>query len=182
MNMLKSPTPKPRKKTKRPKQRRVSAETSAAILAVAAEQFSDPTPVDEQTAIKIDVLTEQTNQDQPEQPSKVTLRGSILAEGKIITESDHQISYGDPLFNLSTIAKLKSVFWNAFYESNRSVQFHDRCGRNSAHGHAIDMVLTKLARIATSPDESANRNSYTDMAVYSAIAYEMAIREKVRES
>lgn len=119
--------------------------------------------------------------DRPEsEKPKFTLRGSILHEGRMITEDQRNGSYGDPLFNLGTTAALKEVFWTAFDQAKHSPEHVRIHGRNSAHGHAIDMVLTKIARLATCKDEEPHRDTYTDAAVYSAIAYEVAALEAAR--
>ena len=98
------------------------------------------------------------------------LREQILTEGLALTMGDRNKAYGDPLRNFELTASLKNAFWCAMMVSNKEVQ------QNSPFGHAIDMVFTNLARIATSPTTHLERDRFVDMANYAAIAYEVGMR------
>lgn len=116
---------------------------------------------------------------------RTTIRGQLLDDAKVVTEGDRNDAYGDPIFQFSTAATLKMMFWQAFDEATERLPENQRMardvllGRNSAHGEALEMIFTKLARIASSPSSVARRDTYLDEANYFAIAYEVA--EQTRE-
>jgi hypothetical protein len=97
----------------------------------------------------------------------MTQRESILREGIEVTTGPRNRKYGDPGFNFRCITELKKTFWGYMAMSDKKVE------QNSPFGHAIDMVLTNLARIATSPTTAFERDRFVDGATYLAIAFEV---------
>lgn len=95
-------------------------------------------------------------------------RVAILNEGAKLTSGDRDATYGDPVINLACSGELKAVF-RKYMQRKLS----------TAELEAIDMVLTKVGRIATGP--KFHRDTYVDAATYMAIAGEMAMRDVVRE-
>jgi hypothetical protein len=92
-----------------------------------------------------------------EKPARVL----VLEEGAKLTAGDRNADYGDPYVNLSASGELKAVF--------RRHICRFMC---DAELEAIDMVLTKLGRIATGP--VPKRDNYVDGSTYFAIAWEVA--------
>lgn len=102
------------------------------------------------------------------QPSAI--REQLLKDGLALTMGDRNRSYGDPFINFMLTARMKELFWDAMEASGKSVQ------QNSPFGHSIDMALTNLARIATSPTTHLERDRFLDGANYFAIAFEVGTR------
>jgi hypothetical protein len=98
------------------------------------------------------------------------LRAQVLQDGIDLTLGDRNRSYGDPLENFSITAELKRAFWRGMGRSGKKV------AQNSEFGHSIDMVLTNLARIASSPSTHLETDRFVDGANYMAIAYEVGVR------
>jgi hypothetical protein len=98
------------------------------------------------------------------------IRAVLLDDAKALTMGDRNRSYGDPFINFSLTAQLKQLFWDAMEASGKDVQ------QNSPFGHSLDMVMTNLARIATSPSTHLERDRYLDGSNYFAIAYEVGVR------
>jgi len=94
--------------------------------------------------------------------SRKPVRVEILEEGARITGVGREASYGPPNANLTCAGELKAVF-----------RKHLRRKLTPAEQEALDMVLTKLGRVATSP--APVRDTYVDGAAYFAIAGEMAL-------
>lgn len=91
-------------------------------------------------------------------PSKA-LRQEILEKALVATMGDREKSYGSPFPNMSCAAELKNVYKK--FAGNKY---------NAAHEQAMDMVFTKLARIATGA--VGHLDSYIDASAYIAIAAE----------
>jgi hypothetical protein len=98
------------------------------------------------------------------------IRAVLLDDAKALTMGDRNRSYGDPFINFTLTARMKQLFWDAMEASGKDVQ------QNSPWGHSVDMVLTNLARIATSPSTHLERDRYLDGANYFALAYEVGCR------
>lgn len=96
----------------------------------------------------------------PPPPPLTTRRGMILHDALSATEGDRQSTYGDPIPNLSLAGTLKRVV-------------RDRADRylSPAEQEAIDLLLTKVARIVTG---TYHRDNYVDAAAYAALAGEAA--------
>ena len=77
-----------------------------------------------------------------------------------LVEGDRQKDYGDKLHNHTNIAKL----WSAYLDI-----------KVSAHDVAIMMELLKMARTKLG---AVSKDTYVDMAAYSAIAGEIKFKEK----
>ncbi len=88
-------------------------------------------------------------------------RSSILLEGAQLTSGDRDASYGEPIVNLGCAGDLKRTF-----------RKHLKRPMHPGEEEAIDMVLSKLGRIATGP--RVVRDNYVDAATYIAIAGEIA--------
>ncbi len=95
------------------------------------------------------------------------IRGQLLDRAKALTLGDREQAYGDPLTNFELVGKLKHLFWT-----------HSIGSRSSSWGHAIDMILTNLARIATAPTPEAAlaEDRYVDLCGYASLAYEVGKR------
>lgn len=95
-------------------------------------------------------------------------RVEILEESIRLTSQDRNAQYGDPLINMSCAGELKAIFrkWNL--ASGRRVI-------GPGEGEALDMVFTKLSRIAAGDLKPDN---YVDGAAYLGAAYENAVRER----
>lgn len=93
------------------------------------------------------------------------VRVQVLEEAAKLTSGDRDKTYGPPHINMGLAGKLKDVFWDA---AKRHFSYAER--------EALDMVLTKLSRIATGPEP--HRDNYVDAAAYMAIAYECATLPK----
>ncbi len=100
-------------------------------------------------------------------PSEQPIRGQLLDRAKALTLGDREQAYGDPLTNFELVGKLKHLFWT-----------HSIGSRSSSWGHAIDMILTNLARIATAPTPEAAlaEDRYVDLCGYASLAYEVGKR------
>ncbi|WP_139202691.1 DUF6378 domain-containing protein [Rhodopseudomonas pseudopalustris] len=90
------------------------------------------------------------------------VRVTILEEGAGLTNGSRDASYGPPKVNLACSGELKAVF-----------RKHMRRQLSAGELEAIDMVLTKVGRVATSPKPV--RDTYVDGATYFAIAGEIAL-------
>lgn len=100
--------------------------------------------------------------DTAEKAATKPMRVAILEEGARITGGDREASYGPPKVNLACAGELKAVF-----------RKHMRRELSAGELEAVDMVLTKLGRVATSP--APVRDTYVDGAAYFAIAGEIAL-------
>lgn len=98
--------------------------------------------------------------------SDVSIRVSILQEGAALTSGDRDADYGPPSINMAAAGALKAAF-----------REHMRRDISLAELEAIDMALTKLARIATGP--KPKRDNYVDCACYLAISGEIALGDAV---
>lgn len=92
-------------------------------------------------------------------------RGQILSEADRIVHTDRNAQYGDPEDNFQVIAN----YWAVYLES--------KYGLNGSPVDATDvasmMVLMKMARIATSPEQE---DHWVDIAGYAACGGEVATR------
>lgn len=107
--------------------------------------------------------------DGPERPAP--LRQQLLEEGIKITVGDRNKSYGDPAVNLGCAGRIKEVV-HSYLGVKRDVTAGER--------EAIDNICTKLARIATG--STVTKDNYLDLAVYAAIAGEIALQGKGPEA
>lgn len=140
---------------------------------------SEPkTLLDEATPALIQRIRERVAEALKEIDVPATIRGTLLEEGRRVTEGDRNAVYADPLENFRAITALKNVFW-AFYARNHTAEHQSRFDRDTPHGHAIDMALTKLGRLMVTPQIEPHRDTYCDAAVYIAIAYEVAKRTPI---
>ena len=87
--------------------------------------------------------------------SGVTLRELMLDEAATLVSHDRNDDYGDPGDNFSDIAQM----WSAY----KGITF-------TAHDVAARMVLTKVARLKSSPGKDDN---WVDIAGYAAVGYEV---------
>lgn len=88
-------------------------------------------------------------------------RATILREALTLTTQAREAEYGPPRVNFACAAALKTAF-----------RAHAKRDISPAEMEAIDMVLTKLGRIATG---AAKRDNYVDGAGYLALAGEIAL-------
>jgi hypothetical protein len=95
-----------------------------------------------------------------------TIRGNLLIQAHEATTRQRNVSYGDPMVNLSCAGELKRVV-RSYMQANRHRTF------SSAEEEAIDAICTKLGRIATGSPVGDN---YVDGAAYFAIAGEANIQ------
>lgn len=104
-------------------------------------------------------------------------RAALLNKARDLTLSDRNKAYGDPAHNLTVARELKDVFWGARLKAlNDPVTFR---AEQRAHSEAIDLILTKLSRIACSPSTEPQEDTYADIAAYAAIAWEVAPKASV---
>lgn len=114
----------------------------------------------------------------------VALRATILERALDETMHAANEKFGDPLATLAAAARLKNMYWLSFNTSlfqGGKVAPHgqrkdDRFGGTTPHGSAIDMILNKLAHIACSPSIEVLTDQYRAIAIYAAIAAEVADR------
>lgn len=117
----------------------------------------------------------------------LSVREDTLATAVLLISGAREEAYGDPLDNFCAVSQLKEIFWRFFNRatfntipsielSSSDIEGEKRLGRNSPHGHAIDMILTNLARIATQPSSAPSADRYVDIAGYAALAHEVAER------
>lgn len=92
----------------------------------------------------------------------MTIRGDILRRGVEITEGSRNEAYGDPVTNLGLAGELKALCRSYAIPGNMT----------HAEVEAIDLVLTKVARVYTG--RKRGKDTYTDGATYFAIAYEVS--------
>jgi len=103
-------------------------------------------------------------------------------------------NYGTPFSHGYAAAALKASFWSAFNAASaklpkapgnylgsvsssskiESARPRDALAEHSPHGHMIDIILQSLAAIATSPDPLIHEKLYRRIAMYAALAYEVA--------
>tara|TARA_R110000824_G_scaffold281356_1_gene469657 strand:+ start:82 stop:429 length:348 start_codon:yes stop_codon:yes gene_type:complete len=87
-----------------------------------------------------------------------------LEQAITLSSVERQIDYGDKVENHSNIAKM----WSAYLKVK--IETHDV---------AILMILLKIARTKLG---AVSKDTYIDMAAYSAIAGEIKFKEDVKES
>ncbi len=90
-----------------------------------------------------------------------TYRGDLLAEAKYLTEGPRKKAYGEPLINLTCAGQLKLI----------THKYQQRV-MSAGEIEAIDLCLTKIARIVTGKD--VVYDNYIDLAAFAAIAGELA--------
>lgn len=98
----------------------------------------------------------------------MAIRNDLLKMASDLTSGDRDCEYGDPMVNLSCATDLKKVFHHYQRQSGRTV-----C---DAEVEAIDMVLTKLSRLACGP--TAKADTFVDGSCYFAIAGEAFIKNQ----
>lgn len=98
--------------------------------------------------------------------SEKSARVDLLDEASAITGAQRNLAYGEPGLNLSCAGRLKQVFREyAILAGARHILPGEQ--------EAIDMVLTKLSRLATGA--KPGRDTYLDAAAYMAIAFECSL-------
>jgi len=90
-------------------------------------------------------------------------RVKILHEGASLTSGERDKEYGPPAINMAAAGALKAAF-----------REHMTRDISLAELEALDMVMTKLGRLATG---TPKRDTYVDAATYVAIAGEIALSE-----
>ena len=93
-------------------------------------------------------------------PANKKPRIVVLETAAELTGTRRNITYGEPITNLSCAAELQRVYKE--YAGDKY---------SPAHDVAINEVIIKLARIAT--DKVGNEDNYVDIAGYAAIAFEV---------
>ena len=83
-----------------------------------------------------------------------------LSQAITLSANDRQKDYGDKVDNHNNIARL----WSAYLDTDIK-----------AHDVAIMMALLKIARTKLG---AVSKDTYIDMAAYSAIAGEIKVKEK----
>lgn len=99
-----------------------------------------------------------------EPPLPESIRETYLRTAANLTAGDRDKEYGDPMVNLNCASDLKQVFWAYAEKGGRTI--------SNAEREALDMVLTKLSRLACGP--KCKPDTYVDGAAYFAIAGEAA--------
>ena len=87
----------------------------------------------------------------------------FLSEANRLVGTDREKDYGDKVHNHNNIARLWSAYLNIKIE---------------AHDVAIMMVLLKIARTKLG---AVSKDTYIDMAAYSAIAGEIKFKEDMKK-
>ena len=104
-------------------------------------------------------------------------REQLIISAKDLICTDRNYSYGDPMDNFVAVATLKEVFWKAMQRSKNTPDWRAEIHfQNSAFGHAIDMILLNLARLATSPKSVYEKDRFLDLIGYAALAGEIVER------
>lgn len=156
---MSKPKPKPKKpsKSKKPPKRPKSKSKAQA-------RFSAPFNIGDRVILE----------NFPEEPLPV--RAELLNAARDLTLGDRNKQYGDPLTNFMAIVELKKAFWEAARRDSPSGLAHIE--QNTVWGHAIDMLINNLGRIASAPtrDAAMAEDRYKDGINYLAIAYELAKR------
>lgn len=96
------------------------------------------------------------------------LRGAILLQALEATTKARNVTYGDPSVNLQCAGELKAIYTK--YAGDKYCEAHDE---------AIEMVLTKIGRIATG--QRGHDDTYIDAAAYVAIASECETKSAITE-
>lgn len=89
---------------------------------------------------------------------------TVLDEAKSIIYGDREQAYGDPRFNLDTIAQLWTVYLNRKFPDHANPFIEDLAF--TGEDVAQFMILLKTARLIHRPD---HRDSLTDQAGYAAL-------------
>lgn len=99
-------------------------------------------------------------------PAPDPIRAQILDAAKALTMGDRNKLYGSPRFNLETQGELREAFWRAAGPEHQYTSW----------GSAMEMVLCKVARIASAPNRETQLNSdhVKDAINYLAISLEVA--------
>lgn len=107
-----------------------------------------------------------------------TPREKVLDTARRLVSQDRQASYGSPSMNFSCAADLKTVYWTYFYSiiTSENTERLKLRGHHSPFGHAIDLILTNLARWATSPQTESQEDRSIDIAGYAALAQEVSTK------
>lgn len=106
-------------------------------------------------------------QDEPDMKQSTapqSTREQVLRKAIDLTVTQREAVYGDPYPNLALAGALKALYAQAAGNKH--------C---AAHNAAIDLLLTKVARIATGAP--GHTDNYVDGAAYFALAAECAVRE-----
>lgn len=94
------------------------------------------------------------------------VRACVLEQALSATVKSRNDSYGDPFPNLCIAAELKAT-----YKRAAGNKYHP------SHDEAIDMVLSKIARIACGA--VGHTDNYVDAAAYMAIAAECQVEADI---
>lgn len=111
----------------------------------------------------------------PAAMQNIPQRMLMLNQAAEITGVSRMAIHGDPLLTFEGVAALKRAFWNHLPVT---LSEEDMRQQNSAAGHAIDSILGKLGRLATSPSQKMKADTLLDLAAYTAILYEIAARQE----
>lgn len=118
------------------------------------------------------------------------VKGRFVSKREVLLKDaiDSTISnttHGDPFPQHQLAADLKARFWSAFNLAGHRDGGIDQLrettlGTESAHGEAINMIFTKLSHIASCPTAIVRKDTYTNLAAYIAIAFEVAKKTQER--
>lgn len=106
----------------------------------------------------------------PVTPIELPIRGKLLNDARDLTCGEREKQYGDPLAGFEAIVGIKNAFWDD--------NAHHEIGKHTLFGHAMDMLFTKLGRIASAPtlESALSEDNFLDAINYLALAYEVAKR------
>ena len=102
-----------------------------------------------------------------------------------IDSTINNTTHGEPFPQHQLAADLKARFWSAFNLAGHRDGGIDQLrettlGPESAHGEALNMIFTKLSHIASCPTAIVRKDTYTNLAAYIAIAFEVAKKTQER--
>lgn len=96
-------------------------------------------------------------------------RASVLDAAKEAVLKDRNDTHGEPEDTFAAIADFRRV-WRK----------HNRKLNGKRHDAAVELLLVKVARIATGAP--AHMDNYVDTAGYASCAYELAMKRKEKNS
>jgi hypothetical protein len=186
---VKKATVKKTKKAKKGKRRgrkaKAKAQETLAPVVKVKRAYHRRKPLAKKITANVEMSPSQPN-NAPEPVTQIEARVDVLAnvparmkllnEAAAVTGIDRNIMYGDPLENFEAIVSLKEAFWRAVTHIADVKGEYPKFYQNTPMGHAIDMILMNLGRIASAPslESSIAKDRYLDAAAYTAIAYEVS--------